>query len=266
MRAHEFLLEREIKPYDSSVLNIDAAIQQLNQYCSDCLPMFLENPIWRSMNNHKEPFVFIDSSTGERESQNTTNHYTVLMDNSPYFAKFPKRSKSLVGTTALSRARNYSGTTYALFPFNGTKIAQCPKDDIWRTPIDWPAFEDRFNEFADLAEFLAETLYLPPTYEGIVNNVQKNWHVIDRISKYSRKINGVPMVTPETFMEQLLFAMSPKQTGFKLNSIKQYAHSKMKYNTEVWFSGKCIAVEHTALLDIVHAIQEPAKPEAVVKA
>lgn len=260
MRATEFLTEREVKPYDSVDLELNVAMKHLNEHCSEALAM-LEYPIWRSMKNHREPLVYISPSTGERESQNTANFYTILMDNSPYFAKYPKRSKSLVGTTDLGRARNYAGTTYALFPYNGTKIGVCPDADIWDTRLDLDELGGSVYDFPDLNNCLRDDLWLPPNWNGILNNI-KTPKFAERLYNITPKYNGVPMMTPENFLEKILTAMSPARTGFQLLSMKQLANRRGEKKTEVWFSGDCIAIEMNLWKQFVDAKNgvEPRKP------
>ena len=55
MRAHEFIIEREVKPYEFSELDldVDGAYKILHKYCSESLSL-INNPIWRGMKNHKD--------------------------------------------------------------------------------------------------------------------------------------------------------------------------------------------------------------------
>lgn len=58
------------------------------------------------------------------------NYYTLIMDNSPYFKKYPKRSQSIICASNRSLADIY-GDVYQVYPFDGSKIVECASDDIW---------------------------------------------------------------------------------------------------------------------------------------
>jgi len=72
------------------------------------------------------------SKPGVRTSANSSNYYTLFLDNHPHFKHLPKRSKSLICSTNINGA--YGGSVYApyvVIPEDDAKIALCPTSDIW---------------------------------------------------------------------------------------------------------------------------------------
>jgi hypothetical protein len=153
MKIHEIITEAEVTPYKFNTFEetqIDSVIEQLKEKCSVALSIF-STPIWRGFQNHTQPIVIADPSTGVRKSQNTTNYFTSLIDSSPYMKGWPKRSKSFICSTS-----NYAGEfgkTYAIFPVDNARIAVCPGFDIWEIDSQLPRPKGRglFSQGASLS-------------------------------------------------------------------------------------------------------------------
>ena len=78
------------------------------------------------------PDLYIeDPKKHKRESSNTTNHYTIIMDNSEYWKDYPKRSESIICTTSIDKSNMY-GETYLIFPLDTkSKFGIASNEDIW---------------------------------------------------------------------------------------------------------------------------------------
>lgn len=141
----------EIKPlreaFRVGVNTIDEAWEILENKCSDAFKDFL-TPIVRGMEEY-EGFQIITGEDGARKSRNTTNHYTVIMDE-VLPREFPKRSKSIICANFynISYTHQY-GEPHYIFPFNGVKIGVCPGYDMWVTPIDLDGVEKTAIEWND---------------------------------------------------------------------------------------------------------------------
>jgi hypothetical protein len=88
----------------------------------------------------------------ERSSQNSSNWYTLILDNHPKFKDFPKRSKSLICATKYKIADNYGGgNVIAVIPFNSAKIGWINAPDIWYVPVNFYKSETikSMNDFFD---------------------------------------------------------------------------------------------------------------------
>lgn len=108
--------------------------------------------------NAIEPYYFIRPSQGGRMSAYTSNYYTLIIDNSPEWQAYPKRSKSIICTTDSNYAKNYSESGleyYFVFPKDGSKIGVCPHGDIWRS-FQKSLFGFELNDFNYCIELLAD--------------------------------------------------------------------------------------------------------------
>lgn len=74
-----------------------------------------------------------------RKSVNTLNYYTLWMNNSPEWSKFPKRS--VICTNSYDYASGY-GKVFFILPENNSDIGIVPKDDIWNAFRPMPAHDD----------------------------------------------------------------------------------------------------------------------------
>src|SRR5271168_3608736 len=115
-----------------SSLTLPKVIRALEENCSNAIQAMKENKfIYKGFNtNLGHNFLLTDPSQKERKSANTSNQYTLLMDNLPAWKEYPKRSRSLVCSTSSDRAASY-GNVYLVLPFNGARIGICPEYDIW---------------------------------------------------------------------------------------------------------------------------------------
>lgn len=255
MKIHEIILEAEVKPYDTNVIRdidqldsfqIAQTEKMLRQFCSEYDKLLL-NPIWRGTKNHNEAILKIDPGTGIRQSQNTTNYYTELMDHSPYFNGWPKRSRSLICTTDYHCTVSYTGTgvagaTYALFPARGSRVAICPDDDIWETFIHVPFFGGNIS-IVDL-NFYLQKIGLSPFFKSMVNEVKSE--------QFARELKaecteiGVAAPKPEDFLPLLFEAMSPVNAGFELMDLSDFAGSGIR-GRELWIGDPMILVKDSVL-------------------
>ena len=226
----------------------DDIMEKLFTHCNEAISFgFLKFPIWRGFRSLNEPFKELDSSVGERESQNTSNHYTLLLDNSPYMSGWPKRSKSFICTSDPSYASGY-GKIYMLIPFDGVKIAVCPYRDFWFTPLKLPEFGHQYGgdyhcDMSGFTEWL-DSLGLPATsFEDMVSYTLTD-NFMRNIADYKANI------PPQKFIPYLQMRLQPKLTRLKLMTIPEYAAAKPKQR-EVWFSGPCYAIKADFLRKIL---------------
>lgn len=259
MKSTEFITEAEVKPYSSELLATPAAAAFLNQHCKNALAM-LGNPLWRGMRNHSDPIIVIDPRSGKRKSENTTNYYTQIIDNSPYFKGWPKRSKSLICSSGIDYAAGYSrsGGLYAIFPYDGVPIAVCPEEDMWSTPAAMPGLGldlDGDENMNDLNRFLRYDLGLPESYPAMKKSIQTHKFAANltlaraELTAQQRK----DKVTPENFLEYLQYNLSPQKCGFRLLTIEQFA-AQPPNNKECWVGGPVVAIRADVLQEFVKAV------------
>ena len=276
MKSTEFITEREVISYQSSVLGVDDAVAMLNAHCRQSLAM-IHTPLWRGMRNHRQPIISIDPSTGLRQSENTSNYYTVLMDNSPYFAGWPKRSRSLVCSTSRQYANAFAdewgddGVLYAIFPSDGVKIAVCPGKDMWDTTIKLPRLGVAFGKgkrYGDMSVFnnvLQRRFRLPDAY-ALIQQAVKTPEFAERLASFihqSAPAEQKNSLQPGEFLDYLQQQMAPANTGFELMSIADFSSSPPK-NRECWVSGPVVAIRQDMYKKFLSAVKKSSVPNKVI--
>jgi len=126
MRLKKYLNKRR-----SQIISKDKTLDILHSKCKDALKAYKNgNIIYRGLANDIGNFAQISPSKFNRVSTQTDNYYTLINDNSPAWAKYPKRSKSIICTTDYNTAYFY-GYSYVVFPYDSAKIGKCIKGDYW---------------------------------------------------------------------------------------------------------------------------------------
>lgn len=129
-----------------------------------------DTPIYRGVDESSSVnYYMVNPSKHERESRNTDNYYTLLIDNSPNWTKYPKRSKSIVCTTCEGHAHGY-GITFRIIPKKGSKIGVCSDCDFWESFPKLMNLEN-FNYFLRKLFTLEPSMDKnPQTYQELTRN------------------------------------------------------------------------------------------------
>ena len=275
MKVHELFEDKP--PYKEKIPtdgDYATLINKLNAECSDAIAMLKNDSfIFRaSQNDNDIEALDVDYSKGERSSRNTGNGYTLIIDNSPHFAGWPKRSKSIICSNSVDYVEHYNYDTDfidVVIPKNGTKIAVCPKKDIWFTPLPGNKLFDDFSQYfgygdiGDLSD-LAGVLNSDFDIDSNVTDFKKFEKLIANViaSEKKDKDNVVPK-SFDNIVETLLKIVTPKKLGFELLSVKEFAtkfkgsYGKFLGNengsNECWIGGPCIFIKYPTFLKIREA-------------
>jgi len=150
MRLKQFINESRGK-----ALSLDDTKKLLQTKCKKAVKAYKKGSIiYRGVNENNE-FIYVSPSKFTRVSANTDNYYTLINDNSPAWAKYPKRSKSIICTTDDIIAEQY-GVLYTVFPFDGAKIGVCSSYDYW---FSFP-FLKKVTEVNDMDVFNSKLYYM----------------------------------------------------------------------------------------------------------
>ncbi len=134
----------------------DYAINFIKKNCGQARKAFMEKGIalYRGHINLSGDYGLIQPSKYERTSANTSNYYTLLMDNSPKWKNYPKRSQSIICGNTKSAA--YPPNIFIVFPVDNSKIGVCPRYDLWdsfqdtykreRSSVDMSMFNEGLEE------------------------------------------------------------------------------------------------------------------------
>lgn len=251
----------------------DEAKAFLHRHCKKALE---STPIYRGTTTlEKNAAFFIQPSKFQRQSRNTSNHYTLLVDGSPEWKDYPKRSKSVICTSDEYYARHY-GQAFRVFPVDGSKIGICPSSDFWGSFDDFKPM-DMFNLMlvklvsgvSNKAEYLKNKYPgAKPIDSGLYNafknansyyDIEKAFEYVDSQKPYVKDIalndekSYVWMATNYLKLQEywknprleLLVdidnRLSPHYNAFDLITVGENFGQKGK--VEVWTDGDCVMVK-----------------------
>ena len=247
MRLNEFVsnhpdprtLVLDEKLSESQVLNI------INSKCSEALDMAKQgHKLYRGINlKPSVSYCLIDPNITPRSSaMGAKNYYTVLMDNLPSWAGYPKRSRSLICSSSHGKAGNF-GDVYLVLPFNGANLGVFWHDDIWAAKVAGQrmvtlnSFYARYGVFDESYEKLLITMLVK-----LPNMAQAEYS-----SNYNGPFdaiwfNGINQVKTVQDLEHLLDEMyNPKKCNFSKISINRLPDSNTK-PVEIWTDSKAILI------------------------
>lgn len=243
------------KKYKKKELEIGKVADYLRKNCSQFLSNNLDTPLYRgTWSEYESGAVKIDTASGTRRSENTWNYYTLLMDNSPYFAEWPKRSKSLICSTNHRTASDY-GYVMALIPEDGAKIGIVPAEDIWHVSFD---FTDIFNDGYEKHKmdyeklpYVMKQLGFPDTsYDQLVKHTTK-----PSFKEAFKEKFPDSKISPEEFIPYLLEKMAPENLGMHMRTTENFRAAGFGRN-ECWVEGKCVLIEYERYEQIKAALKK----------
>jgi len=246
MRYSQYLLQED----RSKVLSYNDCVDLLDKNCKSAIKeYFNDNIIYRGIKNIK-PYLYIDPKKYSRSSANTTNYYTLINDNSPYWKKYPKRSQSIICATAEMLSKEY-GSLYIVLPYDGAKIGVCPDTDYWYS-FDVNSNIYSMDYFNDTLENIFDSINIP-LHDDSYKNIVKSFEAFDKQYKNDISSNDDLMKSllkdyKGNLLDQLQKLLSPNKNDFELKKIGD----DLPYNKEVWTDGKSILINRLYLdiLDI----------------
>jgi hypothetical protein len=249
----------------------------LQRKCPVALKQFQSGvKIFRGVDANDMPWMYVNPLRTTRQSANTSNHYTLMIDNNPKWKKFPKRSKSIIATGSRTTARGYGGMTgiYNVFPMGDPLIGICPWDDFWESfkkSLEW--FGDgqieTMNDFNAAIGKLGEAFLVDvsdDSFESFTHSLNEIGLIIqntppDEIERIKYKIMnqgnvGVNrMITylqksEKGLLEMFMNLFTPQRNGFQLKRLSQLSASDFA-GSEVWLSAPSVLVDTGELGELV---------------
>ena len=181
-----------------------------------------DNVIYRTVESYVyKDYNLVDPRLRVRQSRNTTNLYTLLVDNSSDWSNFPKRSRGII--SYLDIMPQDHGYEFLVIPFDTAKFGLCSAVDFWlsfnylkdRTGIN---AMDTFN--VHLGNILRETSLWDIHSSLTYDDLKKGFKQIDGILRGRNSI-------------------AKKNLAFKINSIfsgdfeKNYKGDFLSYINEL---------------------------------
>jgi hypothetical protein len=205
---------------------------------------------------------------GQRKSKNTTNYYTLIMDNDPQWSKFPPRSASLICSTSSTTAGSYghSGGTFLMLPEGDPTIGICDKNDLW---ISFPHMKSILGHYADASDFnyafgsINHNISIgkvPETWEELTAQlkhideaIKENPKVIDKINEYSEIAGNIIKYMPSSpFIDKLRDILNPVKNEFELTKLSGFTTRDYR-DREIWFSAPTWMINIEQLSEYYHA-------------
>jgi hypothetical protein len=250
----KLFLEAANVPYKREYLKYDALVEALTKNCSQALAQAAKDKdsrIWRGTTNLTGSGVFYPD-TGTRQSANTSNFYTELLDSNIYNAHYPKRSKSFICSTSQDVAEGFGyGDNFAVFPFDNAKIGVVNESDLWLLELDFKIFKegietmnytwksligyDQSITMKDLVDNVKK-MSTDELINGLLHRHKKDWDE----SEYPELAH--------TFKENIQSAYSYDNLGCDVVPIGRLK----QHDSEVWFSDPCVMVRYGEDLDKIN--------------
>lgn len=210
-------------------------------------------------------YYYVDpSKSGPRRSVNTYNYYTLIMDNSKRWSKYPKRSKSLICSATKTETLKYltDSDEYLVLPKNKTKIGQCQSDDLW---FSFPDIGTDMNQFAislnyvlNYPDFTDEELEKPTWWlKGDKKDYDKSYSMyLKACKRFDDWVKNTTELTPleikkiyraiwleswngrEPLAKYIDKILDPNKNDFELKSIINLT----KENVELWFDKEALLI------------------------
>lgn len=193
----------------------------------------------------------VDPSQQERRSANTSNEYTWLMSTLANWQEYPKRSRSIVCTTAKSKALQY-GTIYVVLTDIEAKFGVCPTRDIWES---FPAMKrigigdlHTFNKLLGIP-LLTNFKYRDTTksYDTFIEALRK---LNDLFTQAKNESKELPFYIYElyyyeggklSFVEWIASILSPERNGFSTMTYREL-RARRPGSREVWTDASTLLV------------------------
>ncbi len=222
--------------------------KEIDTFLKTKCPIAYNSPvkIYRGVDTTKK-FMFGDSRLSERQSNNTANYYTLLIDNIlPEWKDYPKRSKSFICTNNEEYTTIF-GELYQVFPVGDPLIGICPVHDIWMSFIPeintLPLFCDfldilanKFNldlndSINSLTDFIIEMNKIfvksPLNLIKIINDI--------KVTGYREPAIQLENNNYHSFLDILEHIFNPTIHNFKLENLSMLNMDLKRH--ELWFSG-----------------------------
>jgi hypothetical protein len=229
--------------------------------------------LWRGHNNRNEDILLTDPTTSYRKSKDSPDYYNMIIDNSPRWAKFPKRSNSIIATTSKSTASLY-GSLYGVVAAKDAVFGVAPAGDIWESfhksedKLDIKLNMDYLVRYLDvLLKMCIDTEYtytastfdqlmsyleildshtIPEQIKMVDEGVKKHRLNTINVAEFKKLIN-----IPGKWFDKLDDYMDPDFNGFELvkfDNIESIKDFKV-LGRETWTDSQCLLVKEKILID-----------------
>jgi hypothetical protein len=244
MRLQQYILQEG----RGKSISIDEAKSLIEVMCIDALKAYKNGSIIYRGVKQQYDYALINPKSGKpRVSANTSNHYTLINDNSPYWKGYPKRSESIICSTEKDVTYLY-GNVYIVLPYDGAEIGVCPSQDYWYSfekSID--SSLDQFNSNLDyLIKMVTDKKVNLKSYSSLVKSFKEFDESFNKMSDDPKIIikNTYEFLKKykddDSLLKYVQKLLSPKPNGFQLKK----SGDKLPKKREVWTDSKSILISY----------------------
>lgn len=263
MRLQQYILEDYKKLGRGKEISEEQALKLIPKFSQAIKSIFdgklgMGRTVWKK----GLEYYLIDPKKSIRRSANTYNYYTLIIDNSKKWSKYPKRSKSIIcRSIKVDPHYMYDPENYLVLPKNNSKIGECPADDFWFS------FIELGNSMNELSQTLNRLLNFPRyTDEELELNLiddlpdlkeyDKNYSLFKKACKrFDNWVKNETMFSineikklyfiqwlnnwkGDPILKYLDNILDPKKHDFRLSTIKNI----MNKSVEIWTDAECLMI------------------------
>ena len=243
----QFLHERAIDSEPNYSEVEDDILTIMKTHCSESMWMLKNNtPFYRGDKGvrFKNADAFtVDTSATLRKSQNTSNYYTVLLDNNPVNKDYPKRSRSFICSTSAVTAGYFDDYNYfVVVPFNDAKIGYVGREDFWDLSID---FFGKSRRISSINGYFRELKLSDVSWDSFVEFDKKlkndDEEAFENFSFFLKELKIYDAESYRySFLEEIKRAYDYRKIGPEHFTPENYEYDGTP--SEVWIGGKILMI------------------------
>lgn len=247
----QFLVEYATK---SRSKKVDLTAKQIINWIEKNSPRYIvrakSSPIFRG----KRSGDLVSMSSPQdftRTSANTTNVYTELIDSFPSWSDYPKRSKSLICSTADEGYITQYGDIHLVIPVDNAKVGICPASDFWGSFKTLQGYGiDDMNEFNGAVEDIigVSASVVPSSKKFKIKNAENYDKHNIVYGSFTKNLMDRIVYYKSNLYDELEKVLDPKDNKFKHTAAAEFKDKTGNNVTdglegkEVWISGTCMLI------------------------
>ncbi len=289
MRLKNYIIESYKKNYRGTEISIDDVLR-ISRHYSDAIENLLNNRnaiIMTRSTGQLIDYKYINPKKEEpRVSRNTFNYYTLIIDNSKLWSKYPKRSQSIIClNNSYQKMIDYY---YWIIPKNKAIIGECQEHDFWfsfskitsnmdtgfteiiRIILNLPYLSDIKYKYNDkpiikninqdnIYDYIREYNIKMKRFDINISEFKKACKNFDRwfkkqniisindlVFNFSRDNKWMKKWKGESFYNFLEKIINPNENGFRITNVKN-----LKDNKESWTDAECLIINYSNIKELL---------------
>lgn len=260
MRFEQYLSEADGR---TRAIAREKAVEFIKKNCMNSARAFFTKGtgLFRGHISIYDNFGIINPKTHTRRSANTSNYYTLLVDNLPQWKDYPKRSQSIICANDERTAYGSQSDKYLVLPVDNGKIGVCDEPDFWES--FGKTYRTEMNSFNDnLKRILINFAdsYADNNWAALKKEIDKAdkhsediaKHVDRTMGQYS--IIGGMIRNDMTLWEFINYVLDPKNNDFTL--INNTKDLPTNYSRECWTDAVSVFINVDYLHDHKYSLKK----------